>query len=1623
MLRRLACGVVLAATTALMAAQLPGLAVAAPTSSAPPPSSTTSKPPTSRPSEPPSKGTHPLHAMATFTATTGHAAPNAIVLPKAVASPGVPFTECPAIGLDTSCGVLVQVTDGVTNIYNDPSQGPYDGSDDTLIGVVNNSSKAVSSLQLSSNTDLFGFDGDGLCTVSPSPAGCPFGPTGYEGPGTAFSGVTPDASGGTVSFTTPLAPGATAYFSLEEALTATAVYSGGPSLSEQGGGPNPSEKITTCYAKAPVNCATGTFIHDFTDQQIPGRGPALDFARTYSSSTAATDGPLGFGWNDTYAMALSADSAGNVTIAQENGSTVSFSPNGSGSYTAPPRILAGLTKNSNGSYSFTRRANHIRYDFNTTGQLTAETDLNGNTTTLTYTGSQLTTVTDPNGRQFTLTYSGNHITKLTGPLGRTTGFAYDSAGNLTQSTDPAGRVWKFTYDSNHLLLTMTDPRGGVLTNTYDSSARVTKQVDPAGLATAWSYTGDPTSPSGGTTTMTDEHGVVTTTNYSNLELTSVTHGAGNSAAATTSYAYDPATLGRTQFTDPNGHVTTNTYDHFGNLLTTTDPLGDKTSYSYNSLDEATATTTPAGETSTMAYDGNGNPTSTTDPLGKTTTFGHADTAHPGDLTSVTDPDGRVQSFTYNADGDQVTATTSTGGGNSRTTTAGYDAAGERVCLTSPNTTATCPSSGAVPAGASSWTYDAVGEVTASTDAAGHTTKASYDADGNTTGTTDPAGNTTQATFDADNRQTSATTGAGGSASVTKAGYDIAPGATGCPAGSTGTAYCTTTTDPRGNTTVDAYSVRDQVLAETRPGAQTTSHAYDPAGNQTLLTDPLGQATSYTYDNANRLTATAYSDGTTPNVSYAYDADGRRTGMTDGTGTTSYTFDADGHLTGQKDGAGNTVSYGYDGAGHATTLTYPNGKTVTRAFDAAGQLTGITDWLGHTTTFGYDNNGNTTSTVLPNGDTETAAFDAIDGLTGVQVGTTGKTGSPLLALTDLRNTNEQVSKETATGATSGSTSYGYNTKNQLTTAGSASYNYDQAGNPTTFAGVTQNFDAADQLTTTTAGGTTTYGFNKNGDRTTATPGSGAKSTYGYDQANRLTTITSTTSPAPTVTAVSPTNSPVGGGTTVTVSGTGFTGATAVSFGGAKAKFTVGSDSGITATSPAGTGSVDITVTTPNGTSAATAADQFTYTTGTGPVVARVSPHTGRAQGGDLVVILGAHLTGVKSVHFGPKTAKFYQTPWLPGVVFAVSPAGTGTVDVTVTTAAGTSATVKADQFTYRGATAKANTAPVPKVAGPAATSTLGVYAYNGDGLRTSKQVATGTESFVWNTAGSQPQLLADGATSFLYGPDGLPVEQIDGTGTPSYFFHDQLGSTRALLNQAGAVTATISYDAYGRTTSTSTAPTPLLFAGGFRDVETGLYYLVNRYYDPATGQFLTVDPLLSLTAAPYGYAGDDPANYVDPTGAFAHILLGAGIGAIVGTFTSVVGYSVNTLVLHNEEFDTRHFLGAAAGGFVEGGITGGCAAATGALVLCGALGGEIGEVVNEGVSGEPLNPAAVAGATVLGGLGGLIPDPFPLIGAHPYKISNLYNPSGLNTVRWYGNELVKGFTKEIAKAIFQPAPAC
>ncbi len=150
----------------------------------------------------------------------------------------------------------------------------------------------------------------------------------------------------------------------------------------------------------------------------------------------------------------------------------------------------------------------------------------------------------------------------------------------------------------------------------------------------------------------------------------------------------------------------------------------------------------------------------------------------------------------------------------------------------------------------------------------------------------------------------------------------------------------------------------------------------------------------------------------------------------------------------------------------------------------------------------------------------------------------------------------------------------------------------------------------------------------------------------------------------------------------------------------------------------------------------------------------------------------------------------------------------------------------------------------------------------------------TQQFTWNTLSFVPQLLMDGSNAYIYGPQtsslgNAPVEQIslsapNSQSSASYLLSDPEG-VRLTFNSSGTITADASYDAYGNVIGGGlSSVTPFGYAGGYTD-PTGLIYLVNRYYDPSTGQFLSVDPLVGVTDQPYQYVGGDPVNGSDPNG--------------------------------------------------------------------------------------------------------------------------------------------------------------
>ena len=173
-----------------------------------------------------------------------------------------------------------------------------------------------------------------------------------------------------------------------------------------------------------------------------------------------------------------------------------------------------------------------------------------------------------------------------------------------------------------------------------------------------------------------------------------------------------------------------------------------------------------------------------------------------------------------------------------------------------------------------------------------------------------------------------------------------------------------------------------------------------------------------------------------------------------------------------------------------------------------------------------------------------------------------------------------------------------------------------------------------------------------------------------------------------------------------------------------------------------------------------------------------------------------------------------------------------------------------------------------------------FSYTGDGLEIAGQSGSVTTQLTWDTTGSLPLLLCDGTDDYIYGPSGTPVEQINTTtvqsasltspsmDNPTYMSYTPGISSWIISNTAGYFTNISRYDAYGNLT----AGNPGSVFGwqgqymGSGSNYSGLIYMRARYYDPTSGEFTSMDPLYLSTYQAYEYAGGDPVNGSDPSGA-------------------------------------------------------------------------------------------------------------------------------------------------------------
>jgi RHS repeat-associated protein len=853
---------------------------------------------------------------------------------------------------------------------------------------------------------------------------------------------------------------------------------------KEGYGPsNPADPgICKACQGDPIDTASGNFTETQTDLKVNGRGPTLGLTRTYNAQLAATQteaevGSFGYGWTGPYSAHLTVEEkTATATVTQDNGSTAVFYLNG-GKYTPAAWGQASLVKEGE-NYIYTLPTQE-KLEFSKTGQLVKVTDRHKNSLTLTYKEGKLETVKNAGGRTLTFTYKEGKVESVKDPVGNVVKYTYE-AGNLATVTLPGelSANWKFKYDASHRLTEVTNGRGNTTKNEYDASNRVTLQTEPLERKRKFEYT---TSGSVKETTITEPNGSKTIEKFNEAgEPLSVTKAAGTTIATTSTYTYDNS-LNLLTVTDGNGHTTTYGYDAEGNRTSKKDPNSNETTWVYNSTRDVTKETLPNGEVTTITRNAAGDPETIKRPApGGTTQETKFKYGENGDLEEETDPLGRTTKYEYNAFGNRKARIDPEGD----KTTWTYNEDGQAISEVKPRGN----EEGAV---ASEFETkierDAQGRATKITDPLGHETKFKYDADGNLEVVTNQNGHATTNVYDADDELTEAKAANG---DVSKTAYDSE-------------GKVKSRTDGGGKTTTYERNLLEQITEVIDPLERKTTKSYDPAGNLKEVKDPEGRTITYTYDPANRLKEINYSDASTADVSFEYNKDGKVTVMKDGTGTSKSTYDELDRLTEFENGNKEVVKYEYDLGNQITKITYPNTKSITRAFDKAGRLEKITDWLGKETKFSYNRDSFPKATTFPatTGNVDEYEYNDADQLTK----TTIKKGAETLAsITYARDSIGQLKSATQTGLPGAAKpEYEYDEKERLKKGAGTSFGYDAANNPTTLGVSTLKYDKANELE---EGGGVKYTFDKLGERTKATPSTGPATTYGFDQAGNLVSVT-------------------------------------------------------------------------------------------------------------------------------------------------------------------------------------------------------------------------------------------------------------------------------------------------------------------------------------------------------------------------------------------------------------------------------------------------------------------------------------------------------------------------------------
>jgi RHS repeat-associated protein len=186
-----------------------------------------------------------------------------------------------------------------------------------------------------------------------------------------------------------------------------------------------------------------------------------------------------------------------------------------------------------------------------------------------------------------------------------------------------------------------------------------------------------------------------------------------------------------------------------------------------------------------------------------------------------------------------------------------------------------------------------------------------------------------------------------------------------------------------------------------------------------------------------------------------------------------------------------------------------------------------------------------------------------------------------------------------------------------------------------------------------------------------------------------------------------------------------------------------------------------------------------------------------------------------------------------------------------------------------------------------------YQYNEDGKRIQKNVNGVVTNYHYDGDSLNVLYETDGQNnvvrSYTYAENGQLLSM--NKGGQKFFYHSNAhGDIIALTDASGQKVASYEYDAWGNVLKAEEADqvkdNPYRYAGYQFDHETGLYYLIARYYNPSHGVFLSMDPDPGddddiLTQNGYTYANNNPVMLVDPDGHYVQIIIYGGIAAYRG----------------------------------------------------------------------------------------------------------------------------------------------